>query len=242
MATTRRTLPSKVGEGQYQDVRVDSYGNMQVDPYTGPQGVCDEGQYFVAVNPTSGTGISASIATAYSGTASAFIALRNNDTNTDVTGKRIMMDYIKMTIRTAPANATNWFAVIDVDNVQARFTSGGSAITPANANMASSTGSISLLNVGTLTTVALSGSGRTLGRIQFRTAIPVVGDTYIITFGGVDKPSGGGVLNGSNAQILTYSVPPMILNQNACMCVSVFGASNSATGMNAEFEMGWYER
>jgi hypothetical protein len=243
MAITQRGLPQKQLNGTVQATRCDSYGDLITSPLTGYQEASDEGSYFTAVNATSGTGISASIATAYSATASAFVALRNNDSNPDSgAGKRITLDYLKFTTRTAPASATNWFAVIDIDNVQTRFTSGGTVVTPQNPNMQANNTSVALLNVGALTTAALSASARTVGRIQFRTAIPVVGDTYVITFGGIDKPTGGGVINGSNAQLLTYNAPPVILGQNGVVCISVFGAANAVTGWNAEFEFGWVER
>lgn len=243
MPTANRALPSKVAAGLQLDTRSDSYGNVLNAPLTVMQQACDEGAYFTAVNATDNTAITSSIATAYSATASAFIAIRNNDSNADVgQGKRIILDYIKLLLKTVPASAADWRAVIDVDNVQARFTSGGTAITPANANMASNSTSIALVNVGALTTVALSASGRTLGRSILRTAIPVTLDTSIFTFGGIDKPSGGGVLNGSAAQIITYNFPPVELSQNACFCLSLFGTSNAVTAATYQVEMGWIER
>jgi len=243
VAITNRTLPAKQLQNVAQATRCDSYGNLLTEPLTPFQQACDEGTYFTAVNASDNTAITASIATAYSGTASAFIALRNNDSNPDAgSGKRIVLDYIKLLLKTVPGSAADWRAVIDVDNVQARFTSGGTVITPANSNMQATSNSVALVNVGALTTVALSASGRTLGRAILRSAIPVTLDTTIFTFGGVDKPSGGGVLNGTAAQIITINCPPVILGQNACMCLSLFGTSNAATAATYQVEMGWIER
>jgi hypothetical protein len=244
MSLTSRSLPTKRADAFSLDFSATPYGDVRVvNPLSGLQQACDEGAYFTAVNATSETGISASIATAYSATASAYVALRNTDANSDASsGKRIFLDYIKMRCTVAPASATRWLGVIDIDSVLTRFTSGGTPITPANSNMAVNSTSIAAVNVGALTTVALSSAGRTVSRISFRTVIPVVGDTYIITFGGVDKPTGAGVVNGTNPQIITYNAPPVVLPANGVMCLSVFGASNAATGWAGEFEMGWLER
>lgn len=243
MPTANRALPSKVAAGLQLDTRSDSYGNVLNAPLTVMQQACDEGTYFTAVNATDNTAITSSIATAYSATASAFIAIRNNDSNADAgAGKRIILDYIKLITKTVPASATDWRAVVDVDNVQARFTSGGTAITPANANMASNSTSIALVNAGALTTVALSASGRTLGRSVMRAVIPVTLETYIFTFGGIDKPSGGFVINGTAPQVFTFNFPPCELAQNSCMCLSLFGTSNAATAATYQVEMGWIER
>lgn len=243
MATVNRALPSKVANALQNDTRIDNYGNVLTEPLSCYQQACDEGTYFTAVNATDNTAITASIATAYSGTASAFIALRNADTNADAgSGKRIILDYIKLITKTVPASAVDWRAVVDIDNVQARFTSGGTAITPANSNMATNTSSVALLNAGALTTVALSASGRTLGRAVMRAVIPVTLETYVFTFGGIDKPMGGGVINGTAPQLFTHNFPAVVLNQNACFCLSLFGSSNAATGASYQLEMGWIER
>lgn len=243
MTTVNRALPSKVANGLFADFRVDSYGNMLTEPLTGPQQACDEGAYYTAVNATDNTAITASIATAYSGTASAFISLQNTDRNADSSsGKRIILDYIKLIAKTVPASATDWRFVVDIDNVLSRYTSGGTAITPQNSNMGANNNSIATLNAGALTTVALSSAGRTVSRGIIRSAIPVTLDTYIFTFGGIDKPSGGGVTNGANAQVLTFNCPPVVLQQNHTMCLSLFGTSNAATAATYQIEMGWIER
>jgi len=243
MTTVNRSLPSKVANGLFTDTRVDPYGNVLTGPLTVMQQACDEGTYYTAVNATDNTAITASIATAYSGTASTFISLQNKDSNPDSgSGKRIILDYIKLIAKTVPASATDWRFVIDVDNVLTRFTSGGTAITPANSNMGANNSSIASLNVGALTTVALSANGRTLSRGIIRSAIPVTLDTYIFTFGGIDKPSGGMITNGANAQVMTFNCPPAVLTQNSTFCLSLFGTGNAATAATYQLEMGWIER
>lgn len=209
--------------------------------YDSHRSLCDEGSVWTGVNATSETGISASVATQYSGTASAYVALRNTDTS-DVTGKRIYPLYMKFRTVTAPASATRWLGVIDIDNVLTRFTSGGTAITPANANMTSNNASIAALNVGALTTVAISSAGRVIARPYFRSVIPVVGDDYLVVFGGDGINMANDVINGSNPCKATIVVPPVVLGASHVLTLSVFGASNSITGWATEFEIVWVER
>lgn len=242
MATANRALPSKVASGLQLDLRSDNYGNLLTEPFTSPQQACDEGTYFVAVNATDNTAITASIANAFSATASGFIAIRNNDANADAgSGKRIILDYIKLILKTVPASSTDWRAVLDIDNVQSHFTSGGTAVTGVPSNMGSNASSIALVNVGALTTVALSSAGRTLGRSILRTQIPVTLDQTIFTFGGVDKPSNV-ASNGTGATNITVNFPPVVLTQNACMVLYLWGSSNASTAATYQFEMGWMER
>lgn len=245
MGTVNRALPSKVvTPGAFSDFRLDPYGNMLGSPMSVWSQASDEGTYWTAVNATDNTAITSSIATAYSGTASAFLAIRNTDTNADSgTGKRIIMDYIKLITKTVPASATDWRAVIDLDNVLARFTSGGTAITPANSNSGVGATSIAAVNAGALTTVALTSSGRTLAREVVRAVIPVTLESYVFVFGGMDKSGrAGAVLNGTNPQSFVFNVPPATILQNGCLCLSLFGSSNAATAATYQVEIGWVER
>lgn len=243
VARSISSIPVTLDTG-VSDFRTGRWGDIIVShSLFGAQGLADEGAIFVGVNPTSETGVSASVATAYSGTASGYVALRNTDSGSDVsTAKRIYPIYMKFRTVTAPASATRWLGVIDVDNVLTRFTSGGSTITPTNVNMASSNTCVGALNVGALTTVAGSSALRTISRPEFRPVIPVVGDTYVITFGMPSGSVGNDVLNGTNPVNAVYPAPPVVLAPNHVLVLSVFGASNSITGWAAEFEVCWAER
>ena len=227
------------------DVRVGRYGDtISSTSFYEALGLADEGSVWLGTNPTSESGISASVATAYSATASGFVSLQNRDSGSDSgVAKCIYPVYLKFRTVTAPASATRWLGVIDVDNVLSRYTSGGTAITPSNVNMnVSNTGSVATLNVGALTTVALSSGGRTFARPEFRPVIPVAGDTYIVSFGCPSGSVGNDALNGTNPVNAQYPCAPLVIGPGHTMVLSVFGASNAITGWAAEFEICWVER
>lgn len=241
MSVTRRTLPSLSLEGVIQDFRSDAYGNLGINQFiSGPIALADEGSYFVGVNAASGTAITASIATAYSATASAFVALRN--TVASGGSKRVYVDFIKLINAVVPAAATDWKCVVDIDTVLTRFTSGGTTITPANVNVGSSVAASAALSVGALTTVALSSAGISLGQATLRTAIPVVGDAYIITFGHKDQSLSGSTVSGTSAEVYTIPFPPAVLPAQAVLCVSLFGAAHATTASQWFVQIGWSER
>lgn len=244
MSITQRSLPSLTQDNISRDFSCDSYGRLKIANYFyGSLASADEGQVFMGVNPTIGTGVSASVATQYSATASAYVSLRNSDTGTDGSGtaKRVIPLYMRFITVTAPASATAWSGVLEIDNVLSRFTNGGSSITPVNPNMVKSSTGIGKLDVGALTTVALSSSGRSLSRIRFRPVIPVAGDSYTIVFGAPESPEANDVVNGSNPCHASFLAPPIVLGPQHCMTLSVFGASNSITGWATEFEVVWLE-
>lgn len=241
MSVVARALPSAVSEGVNKDTRSDLYGNMGVIDYAvNPKAMADEGSYFVGVNAASGTAITASIATAYSATASGFIALRN--TAASGSTKRVYVDFIKLICAVAPVNATDWKAVVDIDTVLTRFTSGGTAITPKNANVGSSTAASALLNAGALTTVAISSAGISLGQTDLRRAIPVIGDEYLFVFGSPSNTSASIALNGTAPTKYVINYPPAVLPAQAALVLSLFGTAHDTTASQYFVQVGWSER
>src|SRR5712691_6449457 len=111
--------------------------------------LADEGNYFVATNPTPGTAIAFAVNAAVSETAGYFLSIKNND---PANGKRIYPDYSRLICAVAPVSATAGDMFIKLDS--AGFTSGGSAITAVNPNYDSAATSISQINAGALTTAA----------------------------------------------------------------------------------------
>ena len=241
----QRVLPQRTVDGTLGlDVRGDSYQSQYVSPVTwGALAAADEGAYFAAVNATDNTAITSSIATAYSGTASGFVALQNTDTGSDAgAAKRIYLDYIKLITKVVPANATDLRAVVDIDSVLSRFTSGGTTITPVNVNMTSNVTSIAALNVGALTTVALSSKGRTVSRNIVRGQIPLTLETITFVFGAVDKASAGYNVTSATPINASFVCPPVVLGPGHTLVLSLFGTAYAITASTYQIEMGWLER
>src|ERR1700687_302848 len=113
--------------------------------------LADEGSYFVASNPTAGTGVASAIAPTLapligSQDTKPFFCYQNTD---GIGGKRTYFDYIRFR-----DTAT-----------------GGSAITPVSCSMDDGGKSVGTMSAGAVT-VATTSTGRLMPNIQFRPVIP----------------------------------------------------------------------
>lgn len=228
-------------DGQELLPSADNYGNQIVAPLHGKQHpLADEGSYFVARNPTPGTGIATAAApTALSDTVS-FLTLFNNAAASQVPSRRIYLDYLKLIVTAAGTAGTAVNLTLKIDNIQ-RFTSGGTAITPTNPNMDLTTASAAICNAGALTTTAASSAVRIVGHQQMRPVIPVVGDTYVFNFGGSAHAVGANIINGTAPATLVFPMAPVIIGPQHTAVWSLWLPTQSAAS-SYEIELGYWER
>lgn len=244
---TNRALPSKVADGVQQQMRVGSRGEQYVIPMAqGLYGLVDEGSYFKATNATPGTGIIHALTTAFSATA-ALLCLRNTDTEG---AKRVYMDYIRIVTGATAISmtaATSIEMAVTVDNTN-RYSSGGTSITPVNANMDSAQGSIVNLNFGAVVLAAASGSVRLLSRAAcVRRAAPamVTGDQFLIDFGVVTVQTlavAGAAAPATAATAYTIHLGPVIIGGGDSLNFHLWYPAGATTAPTFEFEIGWWER
>lgn len=209
--------------------------------------LADEGSFFVATNPTTGTGIATTTSVVDdAATASATHAqnvpvmyVANTADPSNPASKSIYPLYLKMTVTAAPTSATVWSYSIRADNV-ARYTSGGSTITPKNVNTAFSNASSAQIVFGAVVTANLpSSNARLLAAGQIQSSIPVVKDVWVFTFGDVAMPSS--ILTASAAKNINIPCGPLVLSPGWNFALGMWGASNA--GAPAwEFEFGYAER
>lgn len=210
-------------------------------------GTVDEGAFFVATNPTVGTGIATTTSVVDdAATASATHAqnvpvmyIANQYPSGDVNSKNIYLKYLRMLVTAAPTSATEWNISLRADNTP-RYTSGGSRITPVNPNTNSSNASNALIYFGAVVTTPLpSANARLLGRAMIQSSIPVVKDQWIITFGDVTMPSS--ILTASAAKNINIPMGPVCIGPGWNLAIDMWGAS--CAGAPAwEFELGYVER
>lgn len=215
--------------------------------WNGHYTLADEGGLFVATNPTSGTGIATTTSVVDdAATASATHAqnvpvmyIQNNSSPTDPNAKSIYPLWLRMIVTAAPTSATDWNMSIRADNV-ARYTSGGSTITPKNVNTNSGGQSNSLIVFGAVVTANLpSAAARLLSRAQIQSSIPVVKDEWFFTFGSVEMPSS--ILTASAAKNINIPLGPLVIGPGWNIAIGMWGTSNA--GAPAwEFEFGYAER
>jgi hypothetical protein len=242
--TVRKGLPSAVQDGSDAPNWGGRYGEQIVQVNNYPKmALAEEGCYYVATNPTPGTGLAAtSSITNYVTTAGAvgvFFLLTNTETSTTNTGKRVYMDYIRVRlISQAPTSASVWYMTIALDNSTTRYNTGGTAITPVNVSGDYSKASIVTMYAGAVSTT-VPGSVRLITSVLVRAQVPVIMDQYMLTFGSVE--GGGADTTSASVQNRLFGAPPVIIAPSWNMAVTMWGTSNAAAPQ-WEFDMGWWEK
>jgi hypothetical protein len=233
--------PSRASSGgTAKGVRTSVYGDLAAMPIGKARvTLADEGSYFVATNPTPGTGLASIAAADGVDDEEALIYLRNE--NATGSGKRIYLDYLRIQTTVAGASGTNLRWVAQLDSGSDRYSSGGTAVTPVNVNMASTEATGADLAVGAVVLTAETAQVRLLGNGLLRPAIAVAGDTYLWDFGGaVSLPTARLQDDSDTANILT-SMPPVVLGPGDAFYFQLNGASQD-TAAQYEFDLGYWER
>jgi hypothetical protein len=236
-----RAVPAPINDNVYGPVRVTRYGEMVTAPLVGAKlyPVSDEGSYFIATNATPGTAIAGIAAADGFDDLEALMFLRHSSSSS----KRLYLDWILLQVAAAGTNGTNFGVAMKCDKGTSRFASGGTAITPKNANMASSTATeIDKLQFGAVVPTAATAEARLLWHTLLRTVIKVIGDKYLFMFGGSAPPAISGIpLEGTTQASLNYSCPPVILGPGDTFLLHEFATSQTVAAQY-QFAMGWHER
>lgn len=240
---TGRALPARVADNTYGEMRTSSRGELCVQPLgKAMQGHADEGGYFVATNPTIGTGIvGITAADGYDATETLYLL---SNTATESEAVRVYLDFLEIACTVVDANGTNIRIDYHIDNIS-RFTSGGSAITPVNANMDSTATAKATLRFGAIVSPAASSSVRYLGGRLISSTDLVVDDVIRLDFGGGGTAQGTTSHLPAEATLSRYwqiAAPPVVLGPGDCFLFSVNCASQATTGATWSFNTGWYER
>jgi len=243
-ASASRALPALTAEGGTGPVRMTHRGELVAWQLGKPlYGACDEGGYFTAVNPTVGTGI-AGIAAAdgYSAIETLFL-LYNSSTVAERT--RLYLDYIEIHNTVVDTAGTNIRVDCHIDTGD-RFSSGGTAITPANMNTDSTASAKGRLRFGAVVSTAASSSVRQVYGKALSTTDIVVEDVIRFEFGnsgGAASPASvlHQVGEGTTGRVWVLPCPPVVLGANSSFLMAVDCASQSGAATWA-FNSGWFER
>lgn len=239
---TQRELPGAQTNNTLQPFRTSRYCEMGVQSVLGSKMhmLAEEGTYFTATNATLGTAIAGTAApTAFSATV-ALLSLYNTAVQGSAGAKSIYLDFIRLEVRAAGTNGTNFLYAQSIDAGN-RFSSGGTAITPVNPNIGLTTTSGGTLNFGALTATAASASVRRVSHGQIRSVIKVIGDTYLFTFGNSSPMATGMVMEGTAQATIPVHCPPVVLGPNTTFLLHEIAASQSVAA-TYEISMGWWER
>lgn len=241
-----RILPQKSPDGVAALNRMGEYGEQIVELLWAKSArLAKEGSYFVTGNPTPGTGVASIAALTAVVDTSPFVIVTNNNL---IGGPSIELDYLKLICTAAGTGGTalNWATKMDIIP---RYASAGSVFagpagTPgANSpNPAIPADGSSAVYAGALVAVAASLAGsRLIGRGVFRTVIPVVGDTYLLNFGGHEFTSVGLAKNGTAPSDFTHHHAPVSIPPQGSFLLHLWLPSQSAAS-SYEVEVGYAKR
>lgn len=234
-----RNLPQAVIDAQPVLSRGDRYGAAHVsNVYPDMAAAAEEGAYFTVNNAQTGIATAAT-PVSFSAT-NPFLIVYNRETASNPAAKRIILDYAMLLPTAAGTAGANVQFAVTLDSGN-RYSSGGTELTTliVNPNGDASGTSVAKVYAGNLTATAASALVRTVvGQRYMKGAIPVIGDTYTIKFGGVDAPSFIGI-----STILTSvnNVPKVVIPPGWSAIVHLWLTSQSAASSYAP-ELGWVER
>lgn len=233
-----RALPSAgASSGEYLAARSTRYGEIMTVPlHQKMYGLIEDGTYFIATNPTMGTGIAGIAASTSYDAAEHLLLLRNTSTS-----KRLYLDFIDIVCTAAGAAGTTTGFTMVLDTGTTRYTSGGSTITPVNPNMETNESAECTLKFGALVTTAASADVRPLGDFLVRTVIKVVGDSYRFTFGDSNASwqCAGASLDGTTSAKVTIPCPGVVLGETDQFLLSDWAASQSGAS-SYQLRMGFW--
>jgi hypothetical protein len=241
----RRGLPAMSAEGVSDSpVRANRLGELYAY-ITGKTNyaMCDEGSYFVATNPTPGTGIAGIAATGAFSDLESLLVVKN--TAAAGSGKNLYLDYLKLLVTVAGTSGTDHRFVSKIDGPSAnRYTSGGSDIVPVNPNGDGAAPSATV-KFGALVTAAASAGARLVGGgILRRATIVVAADEFVFNFGGpMPNQLRPGTLAADSTTNVSCAVAhcPVILPPQWEYVLAVHAASQTV-GTSYEFELGGWQK
>lgn len=196
------------------------------------QAAAEEGRYFIATNPTPGTGLATIAALASLADTSPFIMMRAQN-------RMVVLDYLRLTYAVLGTGAASVRFAAKTDAAKAAPT-GGTAITPVNVNQGATLSPDALVYAGALVAGA-AVSARLAMHAQLRAAAPVAGDSYTVRFGGTGGGPVGALLTTGTAQtFVNIDGPPVLCAPGQTIQLHPWFPSQTAASQ-LEFELGYYE-
>lgn len=231
---------TRYSEGTPVPLRASKKGEIYTDSVAkGRTAIAAEGGYFVATNPTPGTGIAGITATGAFSDAESLITIRNGGSGDNP--KWLYLDYIRLQITAAGTSGSDVLYTMKTDSGNERWASGGSALTPVNVNQGSSVATSATIHVGALVTDAATSAARLVGNGVLRTVIRVVGDEYLFDFGGDVRSGASSLFEGLLVSRQVIPCVPVILPPSTQLVFSMYATAEAAAS-SYELEIGYYER
>lgn len=236
----RRPTPVPDGSVAAVAVRRSGYGDAYaLVPSTPRNLLADEGSYYTVTNPVPDTTVACGVIAAYVATTPLF-----HIANTAPQGGRsISLDTLKLRVTIAPASGINAIYTIDVDGSTRLSTAptGGADRTINNVNPAlpnDAEAKVFAFTGGTVLTIMAAASARTIAHGAIAHSIPIAQDELVLAFG-------QDMVGSSPATAVTRRIatpPPVVIPPQCSASIHIYFVSNAATGLSAEYELGFWQR
>jgi hypothetical protein len=217
--------------------------NGQVGLLNPRQMLAGAGKYFVATNPTPGTGVLFGTVTAFSATADGLFTISNNNpTGSDV---NIYLDYLTLNMSGTAPTATTVLKMAVFNEVGIVAPSAGNvAITPRNVKVggANSNAVINGFSSAAMTIPAAVGSRTLVSNISIPTSLGITGDSYVVQFGG--DPSATAPLTAVRATAasrIVVAASPVTIAPQTTAIIDAWWLTQATNGPTFEFEIGYAE-
>ncbi len=207
------------------------------------------GAYFMATNPTPGTGIISGVVTSLADTTPVLLVRNNNAAGSGIC---IYPDFLRLHVTVVGIGHTSPKLSLKLDSSQitSRYTSGGSTITPVSSGggsvaVAGGSGTVASTQAqvyfGAITAAA-AGAAVLIDTFQLASAIEVVNDTWTVDFG---SPTGSiKTALADNSTTITHGyfpTAPICIGPQQTMTAHLWAASMS-TGITCQFSFGYLEK
>ena len=203
------------------------------------QALAANGLYYVATNPTPGTGVVCGTVTAFSATADGLFTISNNG------GKTIQLDYLALNMSGTAPTATTVMKMAAFNEVGIVAPSAGNvAIVPKGVlnTGPSSSAVINGFSAAMCTIPAAVGTRTLVGNWSIPTSLGITGDTYTMLFGGDPVPTPGltAVRATAPANIVAAAPPLSIAPQNT-LILDWWWVGQATNGPTFEYTLGYIE-
>ena len=233
----RSTLPSATNDGDRAFNRSSRYGEQVVQPIGGDRyPLADEGSYFIATNATPGTAIAGIAAADGYDDAEALLYLANTHPT-----KHVYLDYLHLICEAAGASGSDFAYAIDVAT-ETTYASGGTAITPVCTNREAELDVKAPVIMWFGAVVTTTGTTeKIMSHGQLLTTIKVIGDHYLLAFGGKPQPPATQIMEGAAQRSVQKSCPPIVVPPGHALSFREFATSQSGAAQY-QFEAGFWIR
>lgn len=217
--------------------------NGQVGLLPPRQLLAASGKYFVATNPTPGTGVLAGTVTAFSATADGLFTISNNN---PVGGANIQLDYLALNMSgTAPTATTVMKLAVFAESGIVAPSAGNVAVVPKNVlPNGPATGAVINGFLNAMCTIPAAVGTRTLvTNTSLATSLGITGDTYVFAFGGDPASTVPGLtaVRATAAARLVAVCSPVTIPPQYTGIIDWWWVGQATNGPTFEFELGYIE-